>query len=143
MLAKNYVSLPDKNGNADVQQDIFTTMNIAVNQILKSNSASFKEQNTTLIREIRSENNIEKKYTQLKELYKNDLKEDAQFGGKKSLAEITRKQKMLKQQAEKITEELMIARQKNTYDEYIDDIKKLTKQREQIIAEAQELDIFE
>jgi len=52
-------------------------MDTTMNTILKNSSPDFKKQNGPLISEIKIEKSLNKKYSLLKDLYKEDLKRDA------------------------------------------------------------------
>ncbi|MDR2640249.1 MAG: hypothetical protein LBC61_02750 [Candidatus Peribacteria bacterium] len=86
MLAENYVSVPkevDKENEAKTknkEKDIKTAVDVVTNQIVEKNTSDFKKSNQTLINEIKTATTLQDSYAKLKELYKNNLKKDAERG---------------------------------------------------------------
>ncbi len=138
MLAENYISIPDVNGNVDIKQNMLSTFDISINQILQESGNDFKIQNGTLIKEMREETNLLQKYLFLKNLYHLDLKRDAKLWWKKASIEIAQKKKSLKKEAEEITQQIKAARESQNADLVLD----LEQQKEKIIFEGRAVEQF-
>lgn len=106
-LAESYISIPNRENNAeDTKWDINTSMNIVTDNIIEWNSKEFRKANNKLINDIKSEQNIEKKYFLLKDLHKESLKEDAKFWWKKATWEIIAKKSALQKKYAELKIEL-------------------------------------
>ena len=109
MLAQNYISIPE-DGKENKAADMNMTLDITLNAIITKSSPNFKEDHGELITRIKTETDINSKYKLLKELHKEDLKDDAKHGGKKAKQEIERGKKALQEKAEKVNRELQEAK---------------------------------
>ncbi len=113
MLAQNYIEIPEANNtqkdNSDIQNKkdaLNTSIEITLNKIIDKNSEIFRENNSELIAEIRAEKSLDIKYTKLKEIYKNDLIDDAKKWGSKAKKEIAQKRKNMEEKTNKLKESL-------------------------------------
>lgn len=143
MLAENYIPIPNIDWGENKDRDVSLCMETVVNTIISNNNKDFRLQNGVLISDIRKESNINKKYTLLKELHEWDLKYDAKAWWKKAKEEIILKQKTLKIKFEKITWEMKKTNKITNNEEREHKLKDLKKEKEQIITEWKDLDVFE
>ncbi|MDD2908112.1 MAG: hypothetical protein PHH98_05765 [Candidatus Gracilibacteria bacterium] len=143
MLAENYISMSDKEGNDNKVLDLSTSMDTSLNTILRGSSEDFLKQNGPLITEIKGEQNLNKKYKLLKDLYKEDLKRDAIVGGKRAKEEINRKKSGLMEEAKNITKEIKDAEKIADQEEKTKTLEKLNQEKQKIIEEGQGIDNFE
>ncbi|QFR38613.1 hypothetical protein A9Q91_00055 [Candidatus Gracilibacteria bacterium 28_42_T64] len=141
LLANEYMSIPDLEGNTNNTSDMERTMDIVSKIIIQKNSPDFNKNNAELIAKVGDAKSISEKYAMLKSLYKQNLKTDAKLGGKKAGLEIAQKQKSLKKKATKIS--LHEAEGKMSDSKNFEEGTQLEKEKNTIIAEANELDIFE
>ncbi|NVP17974.1 hypothetical protein HUU51_04625 [Candidatus Gracilibacteria bacterium] len=141
MLARNYISINNVDGTQDKTRDLSKSMDTSLNEILKNSSNDFKKQNGPLITEIKSEKSLNRKYSLLKDLYKEDLKRDAILGGKKSNEEHAMKQKSLDSKKTNLSlkyQELLAQIEKNKGNSEV--LKKLEPKKSKIEEEARKLD---
>lgn len=143
MLADNYVSVNNSDWTEDKQRDLSSSMDTTMNSILKNGSEDFKKQNWPLIKEIKTEKSLNKKYKLLKDLYKEDLKRDAILWWKRSKEEVNKKKNNLIEQAKDITKQIKEA--ENIVDEVKrkETIDKLEDEKAKVIEEWKEIDWFE
>lgn len=141
MLARNYISINNVDGTQDKTRDLSKSMDTSLNEILKNSSNDFKKQNGPLITEIKSEKSLNRKYSLLKDLYKEDLKRDAILWGKKSKEEHAMKQKSLDSKKTDLSlkyQELLAQIEKNKWNSEV--LKKLEPKKSKIEEEARKLD---
>ncbi len=141
MLARNYISINNVDGTQDKTRDLSKSMDTSLNEILKNSSNDFKKQNWPLITEIKSEKSLNRKYSLLKDLYKEDLKRDAILWGKKSNEEHAMKQKSLDSKKTNLSlkyQELLAQIEKNKWNSEV--LKKLEPKKSKIEEEARKLD---
>lgn len=141
MLARNYISINNVDGTQDKTRDLSKSMDTSLNEILKNSSNDFKKQNWPLITEIKSEKSLNRKYSLLKDLYKEDLKRDAILWGKKSNEEHAMKQKSLDSKKTNLSlkyQELLAQIEKNKWNSKV--LKKLEPKKSKIEEEARKLD---
>ncbi len=143
MLADNYVSVKNSDGTEDKQRDLSSSMSTTMNSILKNSSVDFKKQNWPLIQDIKSEKNLNKKYKLLKELYKEDLKEDAILWWKRSKEEINKKKNNLIDKAKDIAKQIKEAENITNEEKRKEVIDKLELEKSKIIEEWKEVDWFD
>lgn len=143
MLADNYVSVNNSDWTEDKSRDLSSSMETTMNSILKNGSADFKKQNWPLISEIKTEKSLNRKYSLLKDLYKEDLKRDAILGWKKSKEEVNKKKNNLVEKAKDIVKQIKEAW--NIVDETKrkETIDKLEAEKAKIIEEWKQIDWFE
>ncbi len=141
LLANEYMSIPDLEGNTNNTSDMERTMDIVSKIIIQKNSPDFNKNNAELIAKVWDAKSISEKYAMLKSLYKQNLKTDAKLWWKKAWLEIAQKQKSLKKKATKIS--LHEAEGKMSDSKNFEEWTQLEKEKNTIIAEANELDIFE
>jgi len=143
MLAENYISMSDKEWNDNKVLDLSTSMDTSLNKILRWSSEDFLKQNWPLITEIKWEQNLNKKYKLLKDLYKEDLKRDAIVWWKRAKEEINRKKSWLMEEAKNITKEIKAAEKIANQEEKTKTLEKLNQEKQKIIEEWQWIDNFE
>lgn len=143
MLADNYVSVNNSDWTEDKQRDLSTSMDTTMNTILKSGSEDFKKQNWPLISEIKWEKNLNKKYYLLKNLYKEDLKNDAILWWKKSKEEINKKKNSLMEQAKDITKQIKDAEKIKDELARKEAMDRIEAEKTKIIEEWKDIDWFE
>lgn len=140
MMADSYISIPNIDWTENKQIDILSAMDVSANTMITNNSIDFKNENAALIWDIRLENNIEKKYSLLKDLFKQDLAKDAEFAWWAKIRHEQRiKKQTLMQKAEKITAEIVDLKLNKDLEDS-NKMEKLTEKREKIINEANLLD---
>lgn len=143
MLADNYISINNKDWTENKQRDLSSSMNATLNIILRWSSNQFRENNGDLIDKIKSENVLDKKYVLLKELYKEDLKRDAELWWKKAKEEINSKKTSLIEEAKNITLKIKEAEKIADKWEKEKTLKKLNEDKQIVVNEWQWIDNFE
>jgi len=143
MLADNYISVKNSDWTEDKQRDLSSTMDTTMNSIVKNASLDFKKQNWPLIKEIKSEKSLNKKYDLLKELYKEELKNDAILGWKKSKEEVNIKKNSLMEKAKDITKQRKEAESISDEAKRKEIMEKLDAEKTKIIEEWKDIDWFE
>lgn len=143
MLARNYISINNVDGTQDKTRDLSKSMDTSLNEILKNSSNDFKKQNWPLITEIKSEKSLNRKYSLLKDLYKEDLKRDAILWGKKSNEEIKRKKISLIEKAKDISEKIKEAQNIKDDKQKNQEIERLNLEKQKIIEEWKDIDWFD
>jgi len=142
MLSNNYVSINNVDWTQNKTRDLSISMDTSLNEILKNSSNDFKKQNWPRISEIKWEKNLNRKYSLLKDLYKEDLKRDAILWGKKSNEEIKIKKNSLVEKAKDITEKIKEAQNIQDDKQKKQEIDRLNLEKEKIIAEWKDINWF-
>ena len=80
LLAKNYIKLPNIDGNNyNKKSNLNITFNTVLNKIINKHSVDFKDHNSDIINEIRNSDNIWDKYISLQKLLKESKIEDSRW----------------------------------------------------------------
>lgn len=143
MLAQNYIQIPENSWKTNPEQDLATTLDTVLNKILEKNSPDFAKQNAIHIGQVRNSSSLSERYSALKQVYKEDLKTDAIIWGKKWKEEVTRKKDSLKAKAEKITKQIIEAKNITDVQEKEQRLLELKIEKEKIIKEWNEVDVLE
>lgn len=137
MLAENYIYIWNKENWQDKnkEQGINSSIEITKNKIINGKSNDFRSNNSKLIWEISSEENLNIKYQKLKELYKEWLKEDAKVWWTKWKEEMERKKYDLIEKYKEVMEKIKKSEENWNKQE----IERLNKEKIEIEQEAKQV----